>query len=111
MRAFMLAYVGDLSAARQAANSAVEAAAELGGFYPGLAYAGLTVATLSAGDVVTADDAAAACRLHLSVHPKMAAIWTTYSAQAALARGDLTGPDDGPTTRSRRPPAGTCRWR
>jgi predicted ATPase/class 3 adenylate cyclase/DNA-binding CsgD family transcriptional regulator len=90
MQAFMLAYHGDLSAARAAANSAVEAAAELGGFYPGLAYAGLAVATLAAGDVAAADDAAAASWLHLRVQPKMAAIWTAYVAQAALARGDLT---------------------
>jgi hypothetical protein len=51
MQAFMLAYHGDPSAARDAANSAVEVSAELGGFFPGLAYAGLTVATLAAGDV------------------------------------------------------------
>jgi predicted ATPase/class 3 adenylate cyclase/DNA-binding CsgD family transcriptional regulator len=90
MQAVGLAWHGDLSAAREAANSAIEAAAELGGFYPGLAYAGLTVATLAAGDVVAADDAAARCRHHLSVQPKMAAIWTAYGAQAAIARGDLT---------------------
>ena len=90
MQALMLAYCGDVSAAREAGNSAVEAAAELGGFYPGLAYAGLTVATLAAGDVAAADDAAAACYHHLSIQPKMAAIWIPYVAQAALARGDLT---------------------
>ena len=89
MQAFMLAYHGDLSAARQTANSAVEAAAELGGFFPGLAYAGLTVATLAAGDVAAADDAIAAGLPHLSLQPKMAAIWIVYAAQAALARGDL----------------------
>ena len=90
MQALMLAYCGDVSAAREAGNSAIEAAAELGGFYPGLAYAGLTVATLAAGDVAAADDAAAACQHHLSIQPKMAAIWIAYVAQAALARGDLT---------------------
>ncbi len=90
MQAFMLAHHGDLSAARETANSAVEAAAELGGFFPGLAYAGLTVATLAAGDVVAADDAIAAGWPHLSLQPKMAAIWITYTAQAAFARGDLT---------------------
>ena len=90
MQAFMLAYHGDLNAARQAANSAVEAAAELGEFFPGLAYAGLTVATLAAGDVAAADDAIAAGWPHLSIQPKMAAIWIVYTAQAALARGDLT---------------------
>jgi predicted ATPase/class 3 adenylate cyclase/DNA-binding CsgD family transcriptional regulator len=90
MQAFMLAYHGDPSAARDAANSAVEAAAELGGFFPGLAYAGLTIATLAAGDVAAADDAIAAGLPHLSLQPKQAAIWIAYAAQAALARGDLT---------------------
>lgn len=89
MQAFMLGYHGDLSAARETANSAVEAAAELGGFFPGLAYAGLTVATLAAGDVAAADDAIAAGWPHLSLQPKMAAIWIAYAAQTALARGDL----------------------
>ena len=60
MQALMLAYQGDPSAARDAANAAVEVAAELGGFFPGLAYAGLTAATLAAGDVAAADDAIAA---------------------------------------------------
>ena len=86
----MLTYHGDPSAARAAANAAIEAAAELGGFYPGLAYGALAVATLAAGDVAAADDALAAARHHLSVLPKMAAIWIAYVAQAALARGDLT---------------------
>ena len=48
MQAVMLAYHGDASAARAAANAAIEAAAELGGFYPGLGYVALTVATLAA---------------------------------------------------------------
>jgi DNA-binding CsgD family transcriptional regulator len=90
MQAFMLAHHGDLNAARQTANSAVEAAAELGEFFPGLAYAGLTVATLAAGDVAAANDAIAAGLPHLSLQPKQAAIWIVYAAQAALARGDLT---------------------
>ena len=51
MQALMLAYHGDPSAARETANAAVEVAAELGGFFPGLAYVGLTAATLAAGDV------------------------------------------------------------
>jgi len=89
-QARMLAYHGDPSAARDAANAAVEVAAELGGFFPGLAYAGLTIATLAAGDVAAADDAIAAGWPHLSIQPKQAAIWIVYAAQAALARGDLT---------------------
>jgi DNA-binding CsgD family transcriptional regulator len=90
MQALTLAYHGDPSAARAAANSAVEAAADLEGFFPGLAYAGLTVATLAAGDVAAADEAIAAGLPHLSLQPKQAAIWSVYAAQAALARGDLT---------------------
>ena len=90
MLALMLGYCGDVTEAREAGTSAVEAAAELGGFYPGLAYAGLTVATLAAGDVAAADAAIAAGWQHLSFQPKMAAIWIAYVAQAALARGDLT---------------------
>jgi DNA-binding CsgD family transcriptional regulator len=85
----MLAYHGDPSAARESANSAVVAAAEVGGFFPGLAYTGLTIATLAAGDVAAADDAIAAGLPYLSLQPNQAAIWVAYSAQAALARGDL----------------------
>jgi predicted ATPase/class 3 adenylate cyclase/DNA-binding CsgD family transcriptional regulator len=90
MQARMLAHHGDPSAARDAANAAVEAAAELGAFFPGLAYAGLTCATLAAGDVAAAEDAITAGWPHLSLQPKQAAIWIAYTAQAALARGDLT---------------------
>jgi len=89
MQATLLGYHGDPSAARDAANAAVEVAAELGGFFPGLAYAGLTVAALAAGDVAAADVAIAAGLPHLSRQPKMAAIWIAYAAQTALARGDL----------------------
>ncbi|MDT5328319.1 MAG: hypothetical protein QOF25_5471 [Mycobacterium sp.] len=90
MQALMLAYHGDTSAAQGAADAAIEVAAELGGFFPGLAYAGLTVATLAAGDVAVADDAIAAGLPHLSLQPKQAAIWIAYAAHAALARGELT---------------------
>jgi DNA-binding CsgD family transcriptional regulator len=90
MQALMLAHHGDPSAARETANAAVEAGAELGGFFPGLAYAGLTIATLAAGDVAAADDAIAAGLPHLNRQPKQAAIWIAYAAQAALVRGDLT---------------------
>jgi predicted ATPase/DNA-binding CsgD family transcriptional regulator len=90
MQALVLAYHGDPSAARAAANAAIEAAAELGGFYPGLAHVGLIAATVAGGDVAAADDAVAAGWQHINVQPKMAAIFLAYVAQAALARGDLT---------------------
>ena len=73
MQALALAYHGDPSAARAAANAAIEAAAELGGFYPGSACVGLIAATVAAGDVAAADDAIAAGLPHLSLHPKIAA--------------------------------------
>jgi hypothetical protein len=88
-QARVLAYHGDLSAARAAATPAIEAAGELGGFTEGLSYAALVVAALAAGDVAAADDALAAGWHHNSVQPKMAASWSAYVyvAQAALARG------------------------
>jgi predicted ATPase/DNA-binding CsgD family transcriptional regulator len=89
MQALMLAHHGDPRAARDTANAAVESAAELGGFFPGLAHVGLTAAALAAGDVAAADDAIAAGLPYLSIQPKQAAIWIAYAAQAALARGDL----------------------
>ncbi|MDT5098702.1 MAG: hypothetical protein QOC76_2439, partial [Mycobacterium sp.] len=90
MQALTLAHHGDPTAAREAANAAIDDAAHLGGFYPGLAYAALAAANLAAGDVTAADDAIAAAWHHLSVQPRMAAIWNVFVAQAALARGDLT---------------------
>ena len=99
MQAFMLAYHGDLNAARQTANSAVEAAAELGEFFPGLAYAGLTVATLAAGDVAAANDAIAAGLPHLSLQPKQAAIWI---ALRGPGRVGAWGSDRGPAPGRRR---------
>jgi predicted ATPase/class 3 adenylate cyclase/DNA-binding CsgD family transcriptional regulator len=89
MQALMLAYHGDLNAARGAATAAVAAAADLGGFFPGLAYVGLTAATLAAGDVAAADEAITAGLPYLGIQPKQAAIWIAYAAQAAMARGDL----------------------
>jgi predicted ATPase/class 3 adenylate cyclase/DNA-binding CsgD family transcriptional regulator len=89
MQSLMLAYHGDLSAARGAATAAVDAAADLGGFFPGLAYVGLTAATLAAGDVAAADEAITAGLPYLGIQPKQAAIWIAYAAQAAMARGDL----------------------
>ena len=84
-----LAYHGDTSAARAAADAAVETAAGLGGFYPGLAYTALAVATLAAGDVAAAQDASEASRRRLSVQPEFASVNVNPMAEIALARGDL----------------------
>ena len=57
---------------------------------PGLAYTALGMAALAAGDAVAAQSATAAARLHATgAPPGMAALSRAFSAQAALAGGDL----------------------
>jgi predicted ATPase/class 3 adenylate cyclase/DNA-binding CsgD family transcriptional regulator len=89
VQAHMLAYGGDVSAARAAANAAIERAAELSPWHEGLSYVALAAAALAAGDAAAADNALAAGWHHISVQPAAAAIFSTYVAQAALSRGDL----------------------
>ena len=61
----VLAYQGDASAARAAADAAIEAAAELGEVASrACGYAALAVAALAAGDVAAADDASEAAWQH-----------------------------------------------
>ena len=88
--AHALAWHGDVSAARAAANAAIERAAELSAWHEGQGYVALAAAALAAGDAAAADDAIAAGWQHISVQPAVAAIFSAYVAQAALARGDLT---------------------
>ena len=89
VQALLLAYHGDLSAARASANAAIDAAAELMAWHEGLGSVALAIASLAAGDVDAADDAITAGWHHITVQPAMAAIFSAYVAQAALARGDL----------------------
>ncbi|WP_414686088.1 helix-turn-helix transcriptional regulator [Mycobacterium sp.] len=84
-----LAWQGDISAARAAADTAVEAASELGGLTTGAANTALAAAALAAGDTATVLDATAAAQQHPTGLPAAAAIMLAYSAQAALAGGDL----------------------
>jgi predicted ATPase/class 3 adenylate cyclase/DNA-binding NarL/FixJ family response regulator len=84
-----LAFQGDTDAARAAAEAAIEAAAELGGFKPGYAYVALATAALAAGDAARAQDATEAAWQHLGVLPANAASGRIFGAQAALAGGDL----------------------
>ena len=91
MQAVMLAYHGDPSAARDAANAAIEAAAELGGFYPGLAYAGVGCRDPRRGRRCRGGR----CNRGGLAPPQRPAqdggnLDVVYAAQAALARGDLT---------------------
>ncbi|MBO0865935.1 MAG: helix-turn-helix transcriptional regulator, partial [Mycobacterium sp.] len=85
-----LAYQGEVSAARAAADAVVEAAPEHGDFLAGMGYSALTLAALAAGEVETAQEANEAAWRHLGVLPKLAALWPAFYAQVALAGGDLT---------------------
>lgn len=88
--AFALAYQGELSAARAAADAALEAA-ELGEYFAGMGYSALTTAALAAGDVQTAQHASEAAWRNLSLAlPLSAAVQRAFNAQAALAGGDLS---------------------
>ena len=89
-QAHTLAWHGDVSAARAAANEAIERAAELAAWHEGLSHVASAAAALAAGEAAAADDAIVAGWQHISVQPAVAAIFTAYVAQAALARGDLT---------------------
>ena len=84
----MLAYQGDTSAARAAADAAVKDAGYLGEYWQGVALAALAVAALAAGDVVMAASASESAGKPLRVHPA-AALNLDPAAEIALARGDL----------------------
>jgi predicted ATPase/DNA-binding CsgD family transcriptional regulator len=86
-RGLALAWQGDISAARAAADAAVEAASELGGLSLGAAHTTLAVAALAADDAATVLNETEAAQQHPSGLP--AAILRAYGAQAALAGGDL----------------------
>jgi predicted ATPase/class 3 adenylate cyclase/DNA-binding CsgD family transcriptional regulator len=86
----VLAWQGEVSASRAAADACVEAASELGGYFAGLAYSALVAAVLAAGDVATALDATEAAWRHLSVLPRTAATMRANIAQATLAGGNLS---------------------
>ena len=84
-----LAHQGETDAARAIADAAVEAACDVGEIHTSLAYWALACAALAAGDVATAQEASEADRLRLSLVPHTAALWHGYSAQAAMAGGNL----------------------
>jgi DNA-binding CsgD family transcriptional regulator len=86
VQAQVLAYHGDTTAARAAADAAIEAS-ELGGFLEGFSHAALATATLAAGDIASAAEASEAASQWLSV--QQALVYVNPRAQVALARGDL----------------------
>jgi predicted ATPase/class 3 adenylate cyclase/DNA-binding CsgD family transcriptional regulator len=85
-----LAWLGDTAGARAAATAAVEAAAEFGGVFEGLAYAPLAVASLAAGDVAAAAAAAAVAADRLGVLPVLTTVSLVGTADVTLARGEVT---------------------
>ncbi len=88
-QSLVLAWQGDTGPARATADAAIEAGAELGGITAGNAYTALGTAALAIGDAVTAQDAGEKAGQHMSVLPARAAVQRVFSAQAALAGGDL----------------------
>ncbi|WP_186245829.1 helix-turn-helix transcriptional regulator [Mycobacterium simulans] len=89
--AYVLAYQGELKAARAAADAAFEAA-ELGEFFAGMGYSALATAALAAGDAKTAKDASeAAWRNFNLAMPQSAAVQRAVNARGALGDGALVG--------------------
>jgi predicted ATPase len=86
-----LADLGDVSAARAAAEGAIESAAELGDVFIGAVYIQVMIAHLAAGHVALASEAAEAAWSHMRGLHGTAQLNGAYIAQAALARGDLAG--------------------
>jgi predicted ATPase/class 3 adenylate cyclase/DNA-binding CsgD family transcriptional regulator len=88
---FAYAYQGELSTARAAAEAALEAATELGGYFQGLGFWVLATTALAGGDVETAHDASEAAWKHLSAVQSHFAAWQRglTAAEVALTHGDL----------------------
>ncbi|MFZ0713933.1 adenylate/guanylate cyclase domain-containing protein, partial [Mycobacterium sp.] len=78
----VLAFQGEASAARAAANAAIQAAADLGGAYAAYGYAALANAAMAAGDLAALQDAVGASP-QFSALPQMAGLQRTYRAVAA----------------------------
>ena len=87
--AIALAWHGEAAAARAAAETAVELAADLGEFMLGVGTAALASAALAQGDVATAREAGLVSERHLSVQPAAAVTMYARTADAELAGGEL----------------------
>jgi predicted ATPase/class 3 adenylate cyclase/DNA-binding CsgD family transcriptional regulator len=86
-----LAWLGDTAGALAAATAAVEAAAEFGGVFEGLAYSPLAVASLAAGDVAAAAAATAVAADRLRAQPGLRVVSIVNpTAAVALAQGEAT---------------------
>jgi len=87
--AHALAVHGEPGPARAAAEAAVDAAAEFGGYSEGYSYAALAMAALAAGDVAAAAEASASALPRLGAQQELASYDINPLAQVALAAGDL----------------------
>ncbi len=85
----VLAYRGESEAAQAAADTAIRAAAEVGGAYVAYGNAALANSAMAAGDIAALRDATAAWP-EFTALPQMAGLRCTYSAASALAGGDLS---------------------
>ena len=88
-RGTVLAYQGEVAAARAVAEATLRAGAELGGFFVAHGYHVLALAALAAGDSAGAQEAREASEKHVSVVGEMGATTRYWGAEAALAGGDL----------------------
>ncbi len=85
----VLAHSGQADAGRAIALEALDDAAGIGRYQEGVVYAAVAFAALAGGDVGAATDASDAARERFAGFP-LASTINKPSAQAALARGDLT---------------------
>ena len=84
------AYRGEAGPARAAADAVVEASTDLGEFYLGVGYSNVAASCLAAGDAAGAWNASEAARRLISWQPMTGALFMMWSAEAALACGDVT---------------------
>jgi DNA-binding NarL/FixJ family response regulator len=88
-RMFLLAYQGDSVGARTAAEAALDIAAELSGFYPGILHGFSAIAHLAEGNIDACAPACETARNLMGMLPKAAGMFVYPLAEVELARGDL----------------------
>jgi DNA-binding CsgD family transcriptional regulator len=87
---FVLAYRGEVSAAWAAGRKALDAGADVGEYFAGLANSALSLAALADGNVPAAREASEATWQGLSIQANMAVVQRAFNgAVVALAEGDL----------------------
>jgi DNA-binding CsgD family transcriptional regulator len=80
---------GNVGGARVAAAAAIEAGAEYGEYFQGMGYSAMVHATLAAGDIPAALEAAESAWRRFGIQPKAGAVQRAHNAAAALAAGYL----------------------